>query len=153
MLRTALQDGGSAYRGSLVLATDRGPGFVPLINFTAESGDFKIEAGSLGGLASSISLSGGSGLSGTNFHLKLFVDLDGKRLSASVTGDATASTGLLTYTGTFNPGYIALTANGTYPSFGATWDNISIVPEPVTSSMAIVGGLGLLSLRRRCTGR
>lgn len=133
---TPLEDLGSGQFANLLLASDAADGHSPLVNFQASNGDLTIEASSLGGLPAQVSLSNGAGVSGDEFHLLLQVDLQEKRLRASVSGDASLTTGWLSYTGDFMPAQFGIVAGRFGGLSGTTWDNVS-----VTSLAALIGDL------------
>ena len=122
---------GSPQTANLILATDGS--ITPLLNLQVAGGDIALEASTLGGLPASLSLSGGAGISGSNFHLLIAIDLDARTVQATISGDADFTTGPLPYSGRFAPDILAINAGS--PSFGAglatiSWDNIDVALAP-----------------------
>jgi hypothetical protein len=146
---TPVEKLGSGQFANLLLASDAAGGHSPLINFQVSNGDFQIEAASLGGLPTYISLSNGAGISGTEFHLTLEVNLGAKLLRGSISGDANLTTDWLSYTGEFLPAEMGIIAGRFGDISGTTWDNVSIttttVPEPATMIQVIATAIVLLS--------
>jgi hypothetical protein len=146
---TSLKDLGSGQLAGLLLASDAA-GNLPLIDLQAGNGDFVLKAATLGGLPTAISLSHGAGVTGNEFHLALEVNLGAKLLCVTVSGDASLTTGWLSYTGDFLPTEMGLLAGRFGDLSDATWDNISItaVPEPPAAALVLSIALGLLVCTR-----
>jgi hypothetical protein len=148
-LANPMQSLGTGTWGNLVLAKDPATG-VKLINFQADGSGgnarWTIEPGSLGGLAGSIFIAD-AGM-GKNFHLTMEFDLDAKQFVASVSGDATGTSGPLTYLNDFAPDRLGVVSGGhADTSFltAATWDNLKvnwIAPPPLYADIDNDGRLG-----------
>ena len=115
------------------------------IGLQIENDDFTIEGSTLGGLPLSLPLTGGSDVTGSNFHLTLAFDLDAKTVNASISGDASASTGPQIYTNAFSVSALALVGLGPFnASDGTTWDNVTITTGVIPELAGDLNGDGFV---------